>query len=81
MAEVASYLALSSPRPSQPLHLHTLEVSARRVMRLSMDDLESLGVTRENYLRRNYRGTQEIGEAPQLLGLRRATRPVRAVGV
>ena len=68
IAEVASYLALSSPRPSQPLHLHTLEVSARRVIRLSMDDLETLGVTRDDYLKRNYRGTQEIGAALNFLG-------------
>lgn len=68
IAEVAAYLSLSSPPPSQRLHLHRLDVTARRVIKLTMSDLATLGITESDYAGRNYIGTQEIGAAINFLG-------------
>lgn len=68
IAEVASYLALSNPMPSRPLHLHRLDVTAQKALRLTMAELEKLGISRTDYQERNYVRSREIGAALNFLG-------------
>ena len=68
IAEVASYLALSTPRPSRPLYVHALEIATHKTLRLTIDDLKRLGVSEAEYGNRNYFVTQQIGAAVNFLG-------------
>jgi RES domain-containing protein len=76
LAEVASYLALVTPTPSRIMVLHHLQITARRVVRLSTADLERLGISAAAYSERNYARpgqsppsrSQEIGAALSFLG-------------
>jgi RES domain-containing protein len=69
ISEVASYLSLLRPRPTKPIAIHSLEVTATSVVKLTMDELAELGVDVRAFSDRPYvwppRGsvlrTQEIG--------------------
>lgn len=76
LAEVASYLALLTPEPARIVALHRLRVTAKRVMRLTLADLERLGVDQATYPQRGYARpgqappsrSQEVGAALSFLG-------------
>lgn len=69
IAEVASYRVLLTPIPrSNPVKVSRLSLTASRVLRLSMDHLESLGVNRAKYGERDYFLTQQIGAGVEHLG-------------
>jgi len=69
ISEVASYLSLLKPRPTKPIAIHSLEITAASVVKLTMDDLVDLGVDVSAFSDRPYvwpaKGkvlrTQEIG--------------------
>ncbi|MFM9970958.1 MAG: RES family NAD+ phosphorylase [Burkholderiales bacterium] len=63
LSEMAYRQSLLNPIPTKPLMLHQIAVSLQRVVRLTLDDLRSLGVDDENYHAPNYARTQEIGDA------------------
>jgi hypothetical protein len=75
--EMASWMALLTPAPSKPIRVHSLQVSARSVVKLELDDLAALGVDIAEYEERNYAAmdefppskTQEIGAALSFLGV------------
>lgn len=69
IAEVASYRVLLTPIPrSNPVKVSRLYLTASKVLRLSMDDLEALGVNRSKYGQRDYFLTQQIGAGVEHLG-------------
>jgi RES domain-containing protein len=69
LAEVAFHWSALAPRPTKPVVLHRIKVSARRTLRLGRGDLSSLGVVAERYAEINYSRTQQIGAAAAFLGL------------
>ncbi|OYX40994.1 MAG: hypothetical protein B7Z02_17360 [Rhodobacterales bacterium 32-67-9] len=70
LAEVASYMIELTPLPrSNPLKVSTIALTASRVVRLQMGDLEALGVDRSRYGTRDYFVTQQIGAALEHLGV------------
>ena len=83
IAEVASYLAMLAPRPSKPIIIHRLRVTAEKVVRLNMDDLSGLGLDITSYKERTYARfdeeppsrSQEIGAALNFLGFDGLTVP------
>src|SRR4051794_11214623 len=42
ISEVASYLSLLTPRPTKPIAIHRLEITAASVVKLTMDELADL---------------------------------------
>jgi hypothetical protein len=70
LAELCSFLADLSPVPkSRPVKVTPIEISAARAVRLGPDDLAALGVTMDQYGRRDYRRTQQIGAALAFLNV------------
>src|SRR5437764_11484518 len=69
ISEVASYLSLLNPRPTKPIAIHALEITATSVVRLSLDELADLGVDLTTFSDRPYAWppknsilrTQEVG--------------------
>lgn len=61
IAEVVSYLAELSPRPTKPIMVHRLRVTASAVVRMPMAFLHQLGVDDETFKGRPY---ARPGEAP-----------------
>lgn len=68
IAEVASYLAELTPRPSKPVRVHELAVSTSKTLTLVRANLAQLGVDLDRYGERNYEVTQRIGAAIGFLG-------------
>lgn len=70
LAEVASYLVDLSPLPrSNLMKVHAISLTASRVVRLTMSDIESLGCNRTDYGTRDYLATQKVGAALEHLGI------------
>ncbi|MGH6899315.1 MAG: RES family NAD+ phosphorylase [Geminicoccaceae bacterium] len=68
LAEISHHWSQLTPRPSKPVVLHRLGVSAERRLRLLRGDLEELDVDTKQYESVNYHRTQEIGAAVAFLG-------------
>ena len=69
IAEVASYLSLLTPVPKKPLKVHTLSVSAKKVLKLGLGDFRKVGIDPERFPERHYVQTQRVGAALNFLGL------------
>jgi RES domain len=75
IAEMTSWLNLLVPRPSKPITVHRLQVTASQVVSLTMQIIGQLGVDTKNYAERNYVAmfetppsrTQEVGAALSFL--------------
>lgn len=75
IAEVASYLSELSPRPTKPIVVHTLRVTASAVVRMPISVLHRLGVDDQTFRGRPYarpgeapaNRTQEIGAVTSFL--------------
>lgn len=63
LAEMSFHLSQLTPRPSKPIAVHQIRVSARTTIRLLRADLISLEVDWDEYPSTGYRRTQEIGAA------------------
>jgi hypothetical protein len=70
LAEVTSYLADLTPIPKRGIiKVTSLSVTASKVVRLTENDLTSLGVDMTQYSLREYARTQEIGSTLAWLGV------------
>jgi RES domain-containing protein len=70
LAEVSSFLASITPIPkSRLLKVTTMEIVVDASVRLTRDDLTSLGVDMTQYGERDYARTQQIGAALAFLGV------------
>lgn len=67
LAEISFRQSLLDPIPSKPIFLHQLRVDLKRVVHITKNDLEQLGVSTVDYDSLNYAKTQEIGEAAWFL--------------
>jgi len=68
LAEISFHLSLMSPRPSKPIMLHRLNVSATQTLKLIRADLTALGVDMARFGEVDYTSrTQEIGSAVAFL--------------
>ena len=67
IAEISYHWSLLSPRPSRPVILHTLQVTASQTLRLIRADLGELGVDLDRFGELDYGRTQEIGSAVAFL--------------
>lgn len=63
LAEISFRQSVLDPIPSKPIFLHRLRVELKRVIHITIRDLEALGVSVTDYSSLNYSKTQEIGEA------------------
>jgi hypothetical protein len=63
IAEVSHHWSLMVPRPTKPVMLHTLNVTATETLRLIRADLKALGVDLNRFGELDYIRTQEIGSA------------------
>lgn len=68
LAEIAYHLSLLTPKPSKPVSVHELRVSAGSAVRLLRADLTALGVDTKDYSSVNYERTEKIGAAVAFLG-------------
>jgi RES domain-containing protein len=59
IAEIAHHWSLMNPRPSKPVVVHTLRVSATQTLKLIRADLKSLGVDLDRFGELDYTHTQE----------------------
>lgn len=67
IAEISFHLYQMTPRPSKPIMLHTLNVSATQTLRLIRADLSVLGVDMSRFGEIGYTRTQDIGSAVAFL--------------
>lgn len=67
IAEISHHWNLMVPRPSKPVMLHTLNVSATQTLKLIRADLKTLGVELDRFGELDYTRTQEIGSAVAFL--------------
>lgn len=67
LAEISFHLSLMTPRPTKPIMLHKLNVSAPQTLRLIRADLTVLGVDSSRFGDITYSRTQEIGSAVAFL--------------
>lgn len=67
IAEISYHWGLLNPRPSKPVMLHTLNVTAIQTLRLIRADLKTLGVDLDRFGELEYARTQEIGSAVAFL--------------
>jgi len=63
LAEISFHLSQLDPRPSKPVAVHRIRVTARATIRLLRADLVTLGVDWDLYHSIGYQRTQEIGAA------------------
>ena len=63
LAEMSFRQSRLNPIPSKPILLHRLEVDLKRVVRITFEDLERLGISAAAYHSLSYARTQEIGDA------------------
>ena len=68
LAEIAFHYGQMQPRPTKPVLVHTLEVTADRTLRLLRANLDILGVPAQAYGGVNLPRTQELGAAIEFLG-------------
>jgi hypothetical protein len=68
MAEIVFQLTQLDPRPSKPVQLHEISLTAHSTIRLLRADLTQLGVKTDAYTSINYERTQQIGAAVAFLG-------------
>lgn len=68
IAELSYHWMLLTPRPTKPILLHTMSVSATQTLRLIRADLRDLGVDLVRFGDLDYTLTQEIGSAVAFLG-------------
>jgi RES domain-containing protein len=70
LAELCSFLADFTPIPkARPVKVTQLSISVARAVSLTKVDLAALGVAMDQYGRRDYRRTQQIGAALAFLGI------------
>ncbi len=67
IAEISHHWSLMTPRPTKPVMLHTLNVSATQTLKLIRADLKTLGVDLDRFGELGYTRTQEIGSAVAFL--------------
>jgi len=75
--ELSNWMAQLSPRPTKPIIVHQLNVTASAIVTLTPHQLETLGVDMERFEERNYAAmdesppsrSQEIGAALSFLGI------------
>ena len=67
-AEFEAFWSLFEQRPDREALSWTLTIRLKRVVRLTFDDLETLGVRRSDYRSRDYSRTREIADALCYLG-------------
>jgi hypothetical protein len=67
LAEIVYHWSQLSPLPSKPVILHTLKVSTKNTLRISRDDLSTLGIDPDTYATANNPQTQAIGAAVAFL--------------
>jgi hypothetical protein len=68
LAEIAFHWSQLTPRPTKPVLVHRLLVSAHRTLRLIRADITALGVPESHYAGVNLPRTQAIGTAVEFLG-------------
>ena len=68
IAEISHHWMLNTPRPTKPLLLHTLDVSATQTLKLVRADLKELRVDLDRIGDMDYTFTQQIGSAVAFLG-------------
>lgn len=68
IAEISHHWILMTPRPTKPVMLHTLNVSASETLKLIRADLKMLRVDLDRFGDMDYTFTQEIGSAVAFLG-------------
>ena len=77
VAEMTSWLRLLVPRPTKPILVHRMKITAEAVVTIDLGGLATLGVDPTNYRARNYVAmgeappsrSQEIGAALSFLGV------------
>jgi hypothetical protein len=67
IAEISYHWGLMIPKPTKPVMLHTLNVSASQTLKLIRADLKALGVDLDRFGNLDYIRTQEIGSAVAFL--------------
>lgn len=67
IAEISHHWSLMTPRPTKPIMLHTLNVSASQTLKLIRADLKALGVDLNHFNELDYTRTQQIGSAVAFL--------------
>lgn len=68
IAEISHHWMMLTPRPTKPVMLHALDVSATQSLKLIRADLKALRVDLDRYGDMNYTYTQQIGSAVAFLG-------------
>lgn len=68
LAEISFHWSQLNPRPTKPVVLYTLRVTANRTLKLVHANLAALGVSESAYTATNLLRTQEIGAAVEFLG-------------
>lgn len=69
IAEITFHWGQSSPPISSTAMVYSIKVEIDRVIRITRDDFESLGIDPARYSEINYARTQEIGAAAAFLGI------------
>lgn len=81
IAEIAHHWSLMTPRPTKPILLHTLNVSATQTLRLIRTDLKALGIDLARFGDMDYERTQEIRVGCRIFGERRTDRSIGTLEV
>lgn len=68
IAEIAYHWMQLTPRPTKPVTLHALDVSATQTLKLIRADIKALGVDLDRFGDLGYKLTQQIGSAVAFLG-------------
>lgn len=68
LAEISYHWSQLTPLPTKPVALHRLHVRAKKVVRLTADDLKELGVDLARLGELDYDRTREIGAVVAFLG-------------
>ena len=68
MAEIAFHLGLLDPPPRKLVKLHKLAVTTRKAARIRREQFPLLGISEEQFGKRAYQKTQEVGAAAAHLG-------------
>lgn len=63
LAEASFRLGIQTPVPSKPIMIHRLEVTARKMIRISRAHFQALRIDPYRYGELDYHRTEEIGEA------------------
>lgn len=68
LAEIVFHWSQLNPRPTKPVLVHRLRVTAHRTLRLIRADIAALGISGSEFVGVNLPRTQEIGAAVEFLG-------------